>query len=266
VTDTLSLLFSIQFRDILDICIVAAVVYLVLWVVRQGRSATAMRGLLGLMLAGIFAYVLARGFYLVTTTLIFDKFGVVIVLVFVIVFQNELRKALTDFGQLWVLRRLFPRDTGYLDEMLGAVEQLAKGKTGALICIEGRNPLRAVADTGTQIDAVMTGELVRTIFTTYSPLHDGAVVVRNGRIAAAGCLLPLSDNPHLSKELGTRHRAAIGVSEETDATVVVVSEETGIISLCHRGRIERNHTAQTLREAIEGIIHVQGDEKNADND
>ena len=111
-TDTLSLLFSIQFRDILDICIVAAVVYLVLWVVRQGRSATAMRGLLGLMLAGIFAYVLARGFYLVTTTLIFDKFGVVIVLVFVIVFQNELRKALTDFGQLWVNAPAFPARHG----------------------------------------------------------------------------------------------------------------------------------------------------------
>jgi diadenylate cyclase len=189
--------------------------------------------------------------------LIFENFWIVVVLVFLIVFQNEFKKALTDVGQMRVFRPFFPRrEIDILDQLLQAVKLMARDHVGALIVFERRNPLRSYTGTGTPLDAAVTAELVRTIFTPLAPLHDGALIVSGERLVAAGCILPLTDNPELSRELGTRHRAAIGVSEETDAVVVVVSEETGIISLVFDGRITRNLKPEQLRRDLERLLDL----------
>jgi diadenylate cyclase len=259
--EILSIIRSIQLFDIFDLLIVTALVFTVLSILRGTRSSTAMRGLLGVMVTGFLLYSIARVFHLTTTKLLFERFWIVIVLVFLIVFQNEFRKALTDFGQLRVFRRFFSGGGIHMEELLKAVRVFARQKIGALICIERRNPLKVYADTGTLTDALISSELLRTIFVTYSPLHDGAVILRGERIVAAGCILPLSSNQTLSKDLGTRHRAAMGLSEETDSAVIIVSEETGIISLAVGGKLERHHTYETLREALQDLVDVKREEE-----
>ncbi|MBX7245910.1 MAG: diadenylate cyclase CdaA [Candidatus Sumerlaeaceae bacterium] len=254
-----------RLHDIADILVVTMLVYTVLAMIRETRSPAAMRGLLGVIVGGFFIYTVAKLLNLTTTTLLFEQFWVVIILIFLIVFQNEFRKALTDLGQLWVFRRLFARGGAHMEDLVKAVRSFSRQKVGALICIERRNPLKMYADTGTPIDGLISNELLRTIFVTYSPLHDGAVIVRGDRIVAAGCILPLSDTQTLGKDLGTRHRAALGLSEETDAAIVVVSEETGIISLAVRGRLERHFTQETLREALQDLLDVK-DEEETTND
>ena len=256
-----------QVSDLLDILVVTALIYSVLRVVRETRSAAAMRGLLTLILAGVFLYVIARALNLVTTTILFERFWIVAILVFLIVFQNEFRKALTAFGQLQLFRRIFYTGGLELDELLKAVRTFSRQKIGALICIERRNPLRVYAESGTSIDAVVSTELLRTIFMTYSPLHDGAVIVRGNRIIAAGCILPLADNKREDrKTFGTRHLAALGLAEETDAAVIVVSEETGTISLALAGQLERHHTYESLKEALEDLVDVKREEETTPQD
>jgi len=134
---------------------------------------------------------------------------------------------------------------------------------GALIAIERRNPLRVYAGTGTTLDASITEELIRTVFTHLTPLHDGAMIIRNGRIEAAGCILPLTDSLDLSRDLGTRHRAALGLSEETDAVVIVVSEETGTISLAFGGNLNRGQNSEKLREQLTTLLNLKSEEKES---
>ncbi|MCX7015611.1 MAG: DNA integrity scanning protein DisA nucleotide-binding domain protein, partial [Candidatus Sumerlaeota bacterium] len=165
-----------------------------------------------------------------------------------------------DIGQLRLLRALFHQSSAYLEEIVQAAEAMATKRIGALIVIERRNPLRMYVETGTPLDCVVTSELLRTIFTPYSPLHDGAVIIRDERAVAAACILPLTSDPSLSRELGTRHRAAIGLSEETDALVLVVSEETGIISLAIRGQLERNFSADDLRRRLMDELNVPAEQ------
>jgi diadenylate cyclase len=264
VRSILSFLGSLQISDLVDIAIVTVLIYAVLRVVRETRSFAAMRGLLIAVLAGTMIYVLARAFDLATTRLIFERMWIIVVLVFLIVFQNEFRKALTDFGQMRVLRRFFLSGGVHIDELIKAVRTFSRQKIGALICIERRNPLKSIADTGTPVDALITSELLRTIFMTYSPLHDGAVIVRGERIVAAGCILPLPDQK--PKDLGTRHLAALGLVETTDAAVIIVSEETGTISLAVDGNLERHHTHESLKEALEDLIDVKREEEELPQD
>ncbi len=260
-TQIWDLLISVHLSDLLDIAIVATIVFLLLAIVRETRSSAALQGLVGVIVGLIFLYGFARILNLTATVMLFEKFWIVIVLIFLIVFQNEFRKALTDVGQLRLFRRIFAPHTGeHLDEVLKAVRAFSRQKIGALICIERRTPLENYADTGTRIDGLISSELLRTIFMTYSPLHDGAVILRNDRILAAACILPLANDPTLSKEYGTRHLAAIGLTQETDAVVIVVSEETGIISLAYRGKLERNHTLDTLRKQILDLTDARTDE------
>ena len=258
-----SLLRSIQITDIFDIAVITALVFLILKILRETRSSAAMRGLLGVGLAGLVLYSVARFFHLTATRLLFERFWIVLILVFLIVFQNEFRKALTDAGQMKLFARFFPGAGLHIEEILKAVRFFARQKIGALICIERRNPLKVYADTGTRIEAEISDELLRTLFMTYSPLHDGAVILRGDRIIAASCILPLSANPTLAKDLGTRHRAALGLTEETDAVVVVVSEETGTISLAVNGKLERHHTPESLTEALEDLVHVEREDEAA---
>jgi len=253
---------TLRLSDVLDIAIVSVLFYAFLLLVRQTRSSAAMRGALGVTVVCFLIYTLARWLRLTTTALIFERLWVVILLAFLIIFQNEFRKAFVDISQLRAFRRFFTSGVVSLDEVLKAVRTFSRQKVGALICIERRDSLKMYADTGTRIEGTISSELLRTIFMTYSPLHDGAVVLRGDKIVAAGCILPLSNNQSLSKELGTRHRAGLGLTDETDATVIIVSEETGIISLAVGGKLERHHTQESLREALQELMDIEDESEN----
>ena len=252
----LNLIKSMNVADGVDILAVAALFYFIFSLLRGTRSNTALRGMITLLLGSFVVYFVARVANLASLTMIFRNLWIVIVLVFVVVFQNEFRKALTDLGQLRVFRALFTPSGEHVNEIVKAVRVMSTRHVGAIVALERRNVLRPYADTGTPVDAVVQGELLRTIFTPYSPLHDGAVIVSGDRVVSAACILPLTSQTDLSKELGTRHRAAIGLSEETDAVVVVVSEETGTISLAINGRLERQLTPEDLKKRLEAEMSL----------
>jgi diadenylate cyclase len=204
---------------------------------------------------------LARDLELARLELVLDSVFGTTVLVFVILFQPELRRGLLTLGANRLVR-LFVKDEGNpIDAVVQAALRLAKNKVGALIAFEREVGLNNFADNGVRIDAALTPELIETIFFPGSALHDGAVIIQEKRIAAAGCLFPLTDNPSISKRLGTRHRAAIGLTEETDAVTLVVSEETGKISIGAGGELYRNLDAETLTRELKRLLlgGTQGD-------
>jgi diadenylate cyclase len=245
--------------DILDILIVAAVFYLLFSMLRETRSAVALQGLVTLLLFSFLVFFLAEIAHLNAVTLIFRSFWIVVVLVFIVAFQHEFKRALTNIGQIRLFRVFFTPGGEFLDELIRAVSMMAKQRMGTLIAIERVNSLRVYADTGIPMDSLVTAETLRTIFTRPSPLHDGAAIIRGDRIVAASCILPLSNNPTLGKELGTRHRAALGLSEETDAAVVLVSEETGVISLAFNGHLERRQTPESLRNTLSELLKIRSE-------
>ncbi len=246
----LTLLQTIQIVDVVDIVIVAILFYIIFALLRETRSSVALRGLIGILLLSFIMFFAAKIFNLVAVALIFERFWVVVMLVFLIVFQNEFKKALTEVGQIKFFRQFFTGGTEFLNEVCRSVVYFSENKVGALMVIEGRNPLKVYSDTGIKMDSLITSELLRTIFAINTPLHDGAVIIRDERIVAAGCILPLTSDPNINKELGTRHRAAIGLSEETDAAIIIVSEETGTISLAIHGKLSRRETPESLKEKI----------------
>jgi len=255
------LISTIQLTDVLDILIVSAIFYILFSVLRETRSSVALRGLIAILVTSFLVFLFARALNLRALELMFERFWVVIVLVFLIVFQNELKKALTDIGQLRVFRHLFEQRGRWIDELVKAVVAMSDHRVGALIAVERRNPLRAYVETGTRLDSLITSEMIRTIFTNMTPLHDGAMMICSDRIAATACILPLTSDPTIGKDLGTRHRAAIGLSEETDALVIVVSEETGIVSVALNGRLERHFTAETLKARVEKVLELEPEEE-----
>jgi len=254
------LIRSMQWNDVLDIALVSITFYSLFRLLRESRSSVALEGMLTLLLLSFFIFFVAKFIGLNALELVFERFWILIVLAALILFQNEFKRALVDLGQLRILRVLFQHSSQYVDEVIAAMQTMSTRRIGALIAIERRNPLRTYAETGTPIDSVVTSELLRTIFTPHSPLHDGAVIIRNERAVAAACILPLTSDTTLSTDLGTRHRAAIGLSEETDALVLTVSEETGIISLATNGRLERNFSAEDLRRRLMEELHVELEE------
>src|SRR5436190_9320837 len=237
-------------RNIADVILVFLLVYAVLKLVRGTRAAP--------MAAAIGAFALLYWFALRQdlATLAFILRGALLYIgvAIIVLFQNEIRQALITFGNRF--RMPFTRahhgqfGEGVYDEIVLAATTLASTKTGALIIIERNVGLKNVSDGGVNLDAELSYDLLVSIFNPASPLHDGAVVIRRHRIAAASCFLPLTLNPRLSKDLGTRHRAAIGVTEDTDAVAVVVSEETGLISFVQAGQLKRGFDATRLRVAI----------------
>lgn len=245
--------------DIVDILIVAAVFYLIFSLLRETRSAVALRGLVSLLLFSFIAFFLAEAARLNAVTMIFRSFWIVVVLVFIVAFQHEFKRALTSVGQMRFFRALFTQDIEFLDELIQAVSMMARQHIGALIAIERQNTLKVYCDTGVPLDAVVTADTLRAIFTRPSPLHDGAVIIRGDRIVAASCILPLSSSPTLSKEVGTRHLAAVGLTEETDAVVIVVSEETGVISLAYNGHLHRGQTPEALRSQIVELLGMRAE-------
>lgn len=245
-------------RAILDIVLVFLVVYGILKLVRGTRAAP--------MAAGIGAFALLYGLavYQGLATLEFILRGALLYIgvAIIVLFQAEIRQALIRFGNRFRLpftrRHRGQFGESIYDEIVLAAMTLASTKTGALIVIERNVGLKGIVDGGVRLDAELSYDLIVAIFNTASPLHDGAIIVRRDRIAAASCFLPLSLNPQLSKDLGTRHRAALGITEDSDAVVIVVSEETGLISFVLAGRIKRALDATRLRAAIFQTIEGRG--------
>jgi diadenylate cyclase len=246
----LELLANFRLQDAIDIGIIAFVIYRIIDLIRGTRAARMLIGLLVVFLT----YLSAQFFDLYTLNWVLDNFLSSVLLVIVVIFQHDIRRALTQVGSgpfFGVDHRMLGQD---LEEIVRAVVTLASKRIGALIVFEREVGLNEYVEGGTNIDAKVTKELISSIFITTSPIHDGALIVRKGRITAAGCFLPLTTNPNVSKTLGTRHRAAIGVTEETDAVVVVVSEEEGSISLVVDGRLTRNLDAGTLRSTLQKLL------------
>jgi diadenylate cyclase len=235
-------------KDIIEILVVAWVLYRILLVLAGTRAIQMLLGLVLLVAIYFLARVLQLGLirYLLANLFEFGAFAALVV------FQPELRSALAHLGRNRILR-FFSRleENEVAEEIALGVEELSRGSVGAIIAIERQVGLGEYAETGTPLQARVSAALLTTIFTPYSPLHDGAVIIRGDTIVAAGAILPLTQFPVLDKSIGTRHRAALGLSEETDALVVVVSEETSTISIASRGRLERGLDRDRLRDALQ---------------
>ncbi len=237
----------LRWQDILDILIVAAILYRVLLIIKGTRVAQMLIGLGVLFLAFLFSDYLE----LYTIDWIIQSLWAQIVLAIIILFQPEIRKALAQMGKA----RFLPSFTSAeglrsLEEIVRASSALANRKIGALIVIEKETNLHDFIEIGTPLDARISHELLLTIFNPASPIHDGAVVIRGNRVISAGCFLPLTLSAKLSKSFGTRHRAGIGLTEETDAVVIIISEETGTIATAKGGKVEKKMDRAALRDFL----------------
>ena len=251
---------AIWFLDVLDILLVAVLFYRLLILVKGTRSAQMYVGLLVIVLIGV----LAREFDLIAVKWIVSSLKTVWLIAFVILFQPELRHALALFGRTRYFRSFLRSDHyGFLGEVVRAVETLARRRHGALIALERNTGLRNFVDTGTRIDAKVSAELIVTLFSPGSPLHDGAVIIREDLVIAASCILPLSSNARTPEALGTRHRAGLGLSEESDAAVIVVSEQTGKISIAWRGHMHQALDEGELRSELSRIFRLRPEEEAA---
>jgi len=236
---------NFQWVDLVDIILVSCAVYWVLILLRGTRAAQMGLGLLIL----VFAWLLSRQFQLATLGFILDNFLSGLFVIVIVIFQADIRRALTRVGRGFFTPSA--RQEAYaIEEIVRASQALAQRRVGALIVIERDISLEQYMELGTTIDAELTRDLLVALFLPYSPLHDGALVIRSSRIASAGCILPLTMQGQLDGTLGTRHRAALGVTEETDAIAVVVSEETGRISLVTSGEISADLDGPNLRQEL----------------
>lgn len=256
---------TFEFKDLIDILLVAYIIYAAIMLLRQTRASQLVRGIAIILVA----YLLSRWLNLLTINFLMKELLQFGLLAVVIVFQPEIRRALEKVGRSKFSFGFFRGSVDQEREMwrdavvtiCDSAEHMAKDRTGALMVIERTTRLNDIIRTGTELDAQLTGELLETIFYEGSPLHDGAVVISDARVVAAGCLLPVSQNNEISKDMGTRHRAAIGLSESSDALVVVVSEETGIISLAQSGVILRRLDRANLYRILEGDLVPKEEEK-----
>ncbi|MEA4825110.1 MAG: diadenylate cyclase CdaA [Clostridium sp.] len=245
---------SINGYSILDIIVVSFIFYKFYMLMHETRAEQLLKGILLIILLIPVSSLL----HLTTLNWILNKTITIGVLSFVIIFQPEIRKALEHIGRSAFTDKHILEDEEIIEEVItevtNAVENLSKSRTGALIVIEQTTGLGDIIATGTKIDAEISSALLENIFVVNTPLHDGATVIRNDRIAAAGCFLPLTNNPNINKQLGTRHRAAIGISEISDSLVIIVSEETGVISLTVNGNLTRYYTKDRLKDILIRII------------
>lgn len=252
-----ALLFNMRLWDILDVLIVAYVMYYLYSMIKDTKAATLLKGLIILGFITMLSSWL--DFYVINWLL--QKSMTVVLIALPIVFQPELRKTLERLGRGKLFRKsALEKETSekIIEELVGSAVTMARHKVGALIVVEQQTGLSDYIETGTTINANISRELILTIFAHNTPLHDGAIITRGGLIMAAGCLLPLTDDRSLSRELGTRHRSAIGMSEQTDALVIVVSEESGTISLAQEGKLQRFLTGNQLKDILRSVL---GEEK-----
>lgn len=260
-----SIAMNFQFKDAVDVIIVAFLIYGVVKLVRETRAGQLVKGLFLLVIL----FIISSYFNLVMVSRVLAYFFQFAFVAILIVFQPEIRKALEQVGRNNVGQSIAAvvtgRDRSYdraqirkaINAVVDGVGILQQLKMGALIVFERKTKLGDIIETGTQINCEPSGQIVGNIFFNKAPLHDGAMIIRDGMIHAAGCILPLTKNTSVSAELGTRHRAALGVSEESDAVVVVVSEETGQISVAVNGVLARRFTRDTLRDVLEGYLIPQ---------
>ena len=242
------LFVQLRWQDLLDVVLIACGVY---WIIHLIRGTRAVQMLVGLVLLFL-AYLASQLLELYTLNWMLDNFLGSILLVIVVLFQNDIRRALTEMGRGSLLGvRVRTAYASVVEEVSQVAVSLAAKRVGALIVLERTVGLNDYIRFGTPLDARVGREMLESIFLPASPIHDGAVVIQAGRISAAGCFLPLTANPGVDKHLGSRHRAAIGLTEETDALVVVVSEEAGAVSLAREGRIERSPDIGTLRASLQ---------------
>ncbi len=244
---------SMEFRwqDAVDIILMSIILYRLLLIIKGTRAAQMLVGLGVLLLASI----LSRYFELYTVDWLIQSFWTHIVIAIIILFQPEIRRALAQMGETHFLHTLTSaEELKSLDEIIKATVALSNRKIGAIIAIERETNLKDFVEMGTPLDAKVSKEVLLSIFHPTSPIHDGAVVIKGNRIVAAGCFLPIATDTDISKSLGTRHRAGIGLSEETDAVVILVSEETGAISMAINGKLESPFDLGLLRDALNDIF------------
>ncbi len=253
-------------RVILDILVVTLIIYWLLWVAQGTRATQLIRGIITLFAC---VFLLGTSLQLSTLNWILARTWPALVVALPVIFQPELRRALEQIGHTgaW-LRTSFPTGSEQdlertVDEVVRAAAQLARQRYGALIVIERETGLQDFADRGVILDAALTRQLLINVFFPNSPLHDAAVIVRGDRIVAASVVLPLTDNISASGQLGTRHRAAIGVTEESDALAVVVSEETGQMAVAHNGRLIRNLDQDRLRRVLRSLLRLDRTDSRA---
>ena len=257
-------------RDTLDILVIAFVIYSIIKLIRDSRAEQLVKGIIILAVAYAVSYI----FELKTLKYFMDIILDNSLIILMIIFQPEIRRALEQAGHsrlggigLFAMNAdeteiINKRWQKAISAACSTVEQFQHEKTGALIVFERTTKLGEIIKSGTLIDADPSTELIGNIFFNKAPLHDGAMIMRDGKVYAAGCILPLTDNPRISSELGTRHRAAVGMSENSDAMIVIVSEETGTVSLAVGGDLKRNFSAEALRIALENGILWDHSHKN----
>ena len=251
---------SIRLVDIIEILLITFLLYHILVWIKNTRAWSLLKGIIV-----IAAFILIAAYFEMTTILwiVQNAFGVAVTAM-VVILQPELRKALEDLGKKNIISSIIPFDTlrateegrfsdKTINEIAKACVEMGKVKTGALIVIEQTQSLSEYERTGIDVDAIVTSQLIINIFEKNTPLHDGALIVRGNRIVSATCYLPLSDNMALSKDLGTRHRAGVGISEATDSMTIIVSEETGKISVAYEGDLDRNLDGDSLKEKLKLI-------------
>ncbi len=246
---------SFRIEDLIDVSIVAFIVYRLLNLIRGTRAVQMLVGL-GVLTAG---FLVSNHLELYTTHWLFSNFFDYFVFIIIVIFQDDLRMALTKIGRNpFFFSAESESKLEMVDEVARAAAQLARDKVGALIVIEQETGLKNFIDTGSKIDSRVRAEILYSIFLEQSPIHDGAVIVSGDRIASAGCFLPLSKDPDIDPRYGTRHRAAIGLTEETDAWVVLVSEEAGAVHIVHSGQLMKNQSEMQVRETLAQVLNVGG--------
>lgn len=244
-------------KQIVEIAIFSVGIYAILRFLRETRGSGVVRGLSIILLGVIVCFtILIEQLELERLEVIFARLADTAILGLIVVFQPEIRRAIVHVGDSPIFGRIFRREVKTMQRLLRSVARLSKESIGALIAIEREGSLANLADTGIQIDAELNSYLIESIFYPGGALHDGALLIRGDRIVAASCLLPLSQNQSINKRLGTRHRAAVGLTEETDALAIVISEETGKISTAIGGKLEHGITLDQLERTIEESLGI----------
>ena len=251
---------GIRWADVVEIIILSILLYHILLWIKNTKAWSLLKGILV-----IGAFVLVAAYFEMNTILwiVQNMFGVAVTAV-VVILQPELRKAVEELGRKNIISAIIPFDVGSnteegrfsdktINEIAKACIEMGKVKTGALIVVEQNDRLNEYERTGIDVDGLVSSQLLINIFEHNTPLHDGAVIIRGNRVTSATCYLPLSDNMYLSKDLGTRHRAGVGISEATDSMTIIVSEETGKISIAYKGKLERNLNGDTIKDKLRTI-------------
>lgn len=244
------ILQNVRLADLADVLIITILLY---WLIDLIRGTRAVQMVYGLLAIGLL-YWIAQYFELYTLSWILSTFLSSAILIVVVLFQNDIRRALTQVGRWRIFGGGGEARAEMIEEIARTATMLAARRIGALVVLEREVQLSEYLDAGTRLDAAVTRELLVSIFLPQSPIHDGAVIVRRGRIVGAGCFLPLTANPGVSKALGSRHRAAIGITEDSDALVIVISEEEGQISLVREGRMTRGIDAASLKATLDSVV------------